>query len=207
MSDPAEHTAPEDRNRTGPAQYTVPEAAQLLGISDRAVRKRIAARTLTAERVGKAWEIPLDPEQAEPQDRPGAVSSGTTGPALDDRDVRLAALEADLGAVREELRLRRSESDQLRQTIEDLAAAFRSGSPAALPASIIEALPIAAHAPVTQIEGAGEAAPRRVGDSSLTGPSSAASPAVSDPAGDVPLPSIQSADPLPWWRRLFSRDW
>lgn len=40
-----------------PDEVSVPEAALLLGISERAVRKRIAAGTLPARRVGGRWLV------------------------------------------------------------------------------------------------------------------------------------------------------
>ena len=40
-------------------RYSVPEAAWAIGISERAVRKRIDAGTLHAERVGRSWSVVL----------------------------------------------------------------------------------------------------------------------------------------------------
>jgi len=40
-------------------RYSVPEAARAIGISERAVRKRIDAGTIQAERVGRAWSVVL----------------------------------------------------------------------------------------------------------------------------------------------------
>ncbi len=41
----------------GTARHSVPEAARALGISERAVRKRITAGTLAAEKDGHAWVV------------------------------------------------------------------------------------------------------------------------------------------------------
>ncbi len=49
-------TAPEEPPR-GTARYSVPEAARALGISERAVRKRIVAGTLPAEKEGSRWVV------------------------------------------------------------------------------------------------------------------------------------------------------
>ncbi|MDP9471015.1 MAG: hypothetical protein M3Q71_10165 [Chloroflexota bacterium] len=54
-STPAELAEP----GTAPVRYSVPEAARALGISERAVRKRIDAGTLQAEKDGRAWSVLL----------------------------------------------------------------------------------------------------------------------------------------------------
>jgi len=61
QAEPTEHeggtgTANADPRR-GTARYSVPEAARALGISERAVRKRITAGTLDAEKEGVAWSV------------------------------------------------------------------------------------------------------------------------------------------------------
>jgi len=45
--------------RRGTARYSVPEAARALGISERAVRKRITAGARDAEKDGTAWAVSL----------------------------------------------------------------------------------------------------------------------------------------------------
>src|SRR5215218_2755651 len=70
------------RNGAGPAWYSVPAAAVLLGIHERAVRKRIAAGKITAERTAAGWRVQLaatpgpelGPERAGPR-------AGTTEPS------------------------------------------------------------------------------------------------------------------------------
>ena len=58
-------------------RYSVPEVARLLGISERAVRKRITAGTLPAERDGAGhWVVTLE---AVPEAVPGAVPGGPWG--------------------------------------------------------------------------------------------------------------------------------
>lgn len=59
---------------SGTVRYSVPQAARRLGISERAVRKRIAAGTLHAERAGGRWWVWLEPE---PVPEPGGTGSGT----------------------------------------------------------------------------------------------------------------------------------
>ena len=63
--------------RRGTARYSVPEAARALGISERAVRKRIEAGTLHAERVGRAWSVALS---AVPLAVPGAETTVLSAP-------------------------------------------------------------------------------------------------------------------------------
>ena len=50
---------PEPRTGTGPERgpVTVAEAARVLGISERAVRKRITAGTLRASPVGRSYDV------------------------------------------------------------------------------------------------------------------------------------------------------
>ncbi len=52
-AEPAEPTEP----GAAPLRYSVPEAARALGISERAVRKRIDAGTLEAEKDGRSWSV------------------------------------------------------------------------------------------------------------------------------------------------------
>src|SRR5215213_1635252 len=63
MSDPAEPVPPTSAappgTERGPARYSVPQVARVLGISERAVRKRIMAGTLDAHKEGSAWVVLL----------------------------------------------------------------------------------------------------------------------------------------------------
>jgi excisionase family DNA binding protein len=59
--------------------YTVKEAARLLGISEPAIRRRVADRSLTALRLGRGWRILLPGEP-----RP-VVPQALTAPAADMR--------------------------------------------------------------------------------------------------------------------------
>jgi len=56
----------------GTGRYSVPQAARYLGISERAVRKRIEAGTLAAERDGRQWVVFL---AAVPDAVPGGTGS------------------------------------------------------------------------------------------------------------------------------------
>ena len=58
---------------SGPVSVPVKEAATLLGIGERAVRKRIATGSLQAERVSGAWFVRLD--RAEPRHGTSGSSS------------------------------------------------------------------------------------------------------------------------------------
>ena len=65
MSSPAELSSPK-----GTIQYSVPEAARLLGITPRAVRKRIEAGTLCGTRVGRDWVVVLPGERIAERQEP-----------------------------------------------------------------------------------------------------------------------------------------
>lgn len=72
----------DDDHRHGGGACSVPEAARLLGISERAVRKRIDRGSLRAERAGGgAWTVHLPTEGAVPQGgtRGGAGTSLVPG--------------------------------------------------------------------------------------------------------------------------------
>lgn len=56
-----------------PGRYSVPQAARIIGISERGVRRRIEAGTLAAERDGTRWVVLLSPEL-------GGTGSGTAPP-------------------------------------------------------------------------------------------------------------------------------
>jgi len=47
---------------TAPLRYSVPEVARLLGISERAIRKRIDTNQLFAVKEDRAWVVLLDPD-------------------------------------------------------------------------------------------------------------------------------------------------
>jgi excisionase family DNA binding protein len=60
---------------SGTERYSVPQAARKLGISERAIRKRIKAGTLTAEREGRHWVVWLP---SEPESGTSTADSGTS---------------------------------------------------------------------------------------------------------------------------------
>lgn len=60
----------------GTGRYSVPQAARYLGISERAVRKRIQTGSLAAERDGRQWVVFLP---AVPGAAPGGTEGGTSG--------------------------------------------------------------------------------------------------------------------------------
>jgi excisionase family DNA binding protein len=59
-----------------PERYSVVEAASLLGISERAVRKRIQAGTLPAERVDGRWRVALARVGPAPKAQTGETTAG-----------------------------------------------------------------------------------------------------------------------------------
>jgi hypothetical protein len=94
----------------GTTRYSVPEVARRLGISERAVRKRITVGTLTAHKEQGAWvvllpatmgAVPPDPAvlEAVPEHGITAQEGGTGAPAVD-----LAPLVAHLERKDDEIR-------------------------------------------------------------------------------------------------------
>lgn len=86
MSDPTEPVPPTGAapagTPAGTARYSVPEVARVLGISERAVRKRITVGTLDAHKEGNAWVVLLPATtEAVPAvlAAPGAVPESGTG--------------------------------------------------------------------------------------------------------------------------------
>ena len=79
----------------GPEQvrYTVAAAAERLGISDRAVRKRIQAGTLKAEPNGRTYWVYLEPGPEGPE--PGPVPLDRNGPVLTGTSYRVTPGEIE----------------------------------------------------------------------------------------------------------------
>ena len=92
MSESSELVPPASTAPSGPgggtARHSVPETARLLGISERAVRKRITAGTLEAHKEGTAWVVLL----------PSTMVTVLAAPAAPGA-VPSAALEGGTGAV------------------------------------------------------------------------------------------------------------
>lgn len=83
----SEHASGTGGTDAGMVRYSVPEAARLLGISERAVRKRITASTIQAHKDGTAWVVLLPATTgAVPRSEltelavPGAAPQHGTGP-------------------------------------------------------------------------------------------------------------------------------
>jgi hypothetical protein len=111
MSDPTEPVPPPSAaphgTAAGTARYSVPETARLLGISERAVRKRITAGALDAHKEGTAWVVLLpattEAVPAAPA-APGAVPKAAPEGGTTTVDVApLAELLADVTRRNEEL--------------------------------------------------------------------------------------------------------
>jgi len=136
----------------GTDRYSVPEVARLLGISERAVRKRIDTGKMHAERDGRNWVVILDKPPIGTDGGTSAVpvSEPISSTIIDaDRQIQadvvlqriLAPFIEELGTVREELgatrnelqheRDRREEAererDDLRQQLKALHAPERPG--------------------------------------------------------------------------------
>ena len=70
----------ERSHQPGPEPVSVPVAARTLGISERAVRKRIAAGTLRAEPFGRSYRVWLPEDAAPPGPEPGPAPGPGQGP-------------------------------------------------------------------------------------------------------------------------------
>jgi excisionase family DNA binding protein len=163
----------------GPLILTVPDAAVLLGISEQAVRKRIAKGTLAATRQGRAWRVILDgPAPAEatatgatattqPRPQPDIATGATSAPRPTTDAERFAALAAPfvapwverVEALAREAEARRQEAAVLaarleqaeaeRDRLRDEVERLRSGS--------------AGDAPVTHLQARSATEPHREG--------------------------------------------
>lgn len=114
-----------DRNQTEPApepngtdRYSVTEAAALLSISERAVRKRIAAGTLHAERIGGRWRIHFDREP-----EPDSTSTGTKPEPSEPLEARYQVTPAEIEQAIE--RTGRQYTSDLHSMFEQLDALYR----------------------------------------------------------------------------------
>lgn len=101
----------------GTARYSVPQVARLLGISERAVRKRITMGSLRAERAPQGWQILLEavpgtvlddaeavPGTAVPPE-PTAGTASTAATAVSDELVE--QLRSEVAFLRQELQEQR----------------------------------------------------------------------------------------------------
>jgi hypothetical protein len=96
-------------------RYSVPQVARVLGISERAVRKRITAGTLDAHKEGSAWVVLLpatsEAVPAVPAAQGAAPEGGTAA-----RDVDQGVHEAII-QLRTLLAEERQRADRLRRLI------------------------------------------------------------------------------------------
>ncbi len=85
--DPQPGTAPVWAEAQGRVPLSVPQAARALGISERAVRKRITAGSIPAKRDGRQWTvyIPAVPggTESEPSDPRGTTAVPESGTRAD----------------------------------------------------------------------------------------------------------------------------
>ncbi len=179
MSDPTEPVPPTGTapagTPAGTARYSVPEVARVLGISERAVRKRITAGTLDAHKEGNAWVVLLSSTTgavpAAPA-APGAVPErGTEGGTVD--VAPLAELLADVTRRNEELAAAAALWQYRAMQAEERLAQLEPGP-------IIDDTSENAH--VDAIQGA----PR-------------------NEAPMMAAETLQKAQERPWWRRLRGR--
>ena len=108
------------------AGTTVKEAARMLGISERAVRKRLTAGRLSGSYDGRNWTVYLGEQvsgTAEPRPEPVPVSSGTPEPA-----VGTVPEPAELEALTHALQMiERLQAEAVRRERENMELAGRVG--------------------------------------------------------------------------------
>src|SRR5713226_2535937 len=103
------------------ARYSVAEVAEHLGITARAVRKRIATGRLAAVRRPHGWAVALDAAPAEPTAEPGpAPTEPPPAPAaptepLTEPTAELAALRAQVAWLQAEIERRDTAESELRR--------------------------------------------------------------------------------------------
>ena len=110
MAERSHPPGPELRTGTGPEPepVSVPVAARALGISERAVRKRIAAGTLRAEPFGRSYRVWLPEEVPPPGPEPGPARGPEHGPEPIEAQFRARAVTvspaayAQLEAIRDQ---------------------------------------------------------------------------------------------------------
>ena len=114
-----ERPEPKTGTRAGPVRYSVPDAAQLLGISERAVRKRIAAGTVIGFPSGRSYVVEIPDPAAPAPERAGPGSGPVPEPnqarAAQDRTslTALVAVKDDMiSAQRNEIEFLREQLDQ-----------------------------------------------------------------------------------------------
>lgn len=143
---------PEGGAGSGTARYSVPEVARALGISERAVRKRITAGTLEAVKAGPAWSVflPTGPPAAQGAvpggtAEPPAVPSTATGAAQGGTDLQpLADVIADLTRENRELAAAAALWQERARTLEGRVLALTAGDIAPDTASAAQNAPHAA---------------------------------------------------------------
>jgi hypothetical protein len=101
----------------GPWQVSVPEAARLLGISERAVRWRIQAGQLAAERGRGGWRVTVDAVGATAERGSDAVDGGNGVAELAVARAVLAAVEAERDHLRAQLVARTEAEAELRRLL------------------------------------------------------------------------------------------
>jgi hypothetical protein len=102
----------------GTTRYSVPQVARLLGISERAVRKRITAGTLDAERTPTGWLVVLEAVPTVPSAVPGAVPAEPSAALGGTVAVPVPLPDGELVAVREALAHAHDEVAFLRSQLE-----------------------------------------------------------------------------------------
>jgi hypothetical protein len=201
-----------------PVEFDLPSAAEALGISPEAVRKRIARGTLPARKVDGVWMVTIEAAESEPDGRTDAHHPPTmaAGPrpvrprpsitAIDPSDYaraleRIAGLEAQLAQAQ-------ADRDRWHEQAATFQATYLHDM-AAMRELVAREQAIALRA-TTRTDGRTDEG-RADADASTDGQDagvhdlSSEAPhrmVVPSPAEQEPAP-VQRAEERPWWRRLL----
>jgi hypothetical protein len=104
---------PTDHTDQTPEVISLEEAATRLGISTNAVRQRIKRGTLTGDRTTTPWSVLWSPGRSRPTTGQPSTDQPTMESTTTTPDPRLAGIDAELAALRDE-------RDWLRDRVEEL---------------------------------------------------------------------------------------
>jgi hypothetical protein len=193
----------EDATSPDMVRYTVPEAAQVLGISPEAVRNRLSRGTLRSEKVeGRVHVLLARPDRSQPI---GDVSADIPTDMVEELRDRIRYLERQV----EEERAARFRADQLlarlMERVPELEAPSTPESPE--PREEPEVPPIRPE----RAEPAGPVDPQREEPERVepqrVEPRESPVTATNEQQGGGPIPGTggtqEPSERRPWWRRLF----
>jgi hypothetical protein len=162
-----------------PVRCSVPEAARALGISERAVRKRIGAGTLRAERDGRAWAVELP------------IAVGTARPAVPAAPVTIVPEPPEPGAVPEAAPAAVPGGTDLRPLVDHIADLERRVERLTESSTAWQFRALAAEQQLKELGAGDVATPYDAPTAAPAPPGAAGGAGGAEPAQDA----------RPWWRR------